>query len=299
MNSLRTHEHSVLYKHVSLSTAYAVLNSGCFRWSSPERFNDPFDIPEVLYNDFEPKELQRTLISRVKGLIDGTEDTSGRTLSQSTQLLVGLGRMAGEELKNELYESFSEVVDSTEKLPSTFSELREHWAENRKIQRILCLTCRWDSASMWDRYSSGHTGVVFELSCDDSIDSALIGAREVKYTDESLKISTLEGFIDYILFDPIESMKHMMEENTLTKTEDWSYEKEYRVVSWKRKFEEDGQFSDYEIHPNEAKSLILGAEMKEEDQEKLSTLARERFPAIEIWKAAKTTGRKLEKTRKE
>ncbi|MDQ8188577.1 DUF2971 domain-containing protein [Pelagicoccus sp. SDUM812002] len=294
---MRSHDKEHLYKHVSLETAYAVLNSGCLRWSSPVQFNDPFDIPEVLYEDFDPKHLQSVLIDRVTKILEGTEDTSSRTLSPGVLLLKKLIAFAEEGMRKEIYSSFSEIVDSTDKLPLVFGELREFWAVNRKRMRILCLTDRWNSASMWDRYSSSHTGVVFELFCDEEIDSSLITAQEVIYSDEPMKISTVEGFVDYILFDPTETMMHMMEQNTLTKTLDWRNEQEFRVVSWKRKIEDEGDYSDYAIHPNEAKSIILGASMNQEDQDRLTLIANLRFPDIEIWKTAKTASRTLEKTR--
>jgi len=232
-------------------------------------------------------------LRKIIEIIEGKE--SGRKLSAHMLLLRKMVQISDDDTKNEIYRTFAEDIFSSNTLPKYFGDLRDHWYQSRKDQRVLCVTTRWDSTSMWDRYASEHTGAVFELRCADEIDSSLIDAREIHYSDEPMKISTIDGFVDYMLHDHQESMSHMMDQNTLTKTTDWRNEEEWRVVSWKRKIENSGDFSDYSIHPNEAKAIILGISMKPKDRTEISRIAKNRFPNIEIWEAIRGSGRKLER----
>ncbi len=53
------------------------------------------------------------------------------------------------------------------------------------------------------------------------------------------------------------AIKTILRVATYTKSPDWSYEKEWRITSFKRR-NDTGFFSDYKFHPRELSSIDLG-----------------------------------------
>ena len=174
--------------------------------------------------------------------------------------------------------------------------LREQWRSIYGEQRILCLTERWDSASMWDRYSDAHQGVLLEFGCLDHLDSAWLVAKPVNYSDASLRFNTPEGFAELMFYDPQYAVTKIMEEYTHTKTTDWEYEKEWRIASWKRPHE-TGEYSDYAFLPKELQGITFGASISDGDRTDLTFLVKAQYPHVKLWQASIEGGRRL--TRKE
>ena len=59
---------STFFKYVAPPTALAVLKSRTFRYSSPLKFNDPFDVQSGLHIDFDLHALPETILDRLQGI---------------------------------------------------------------------------------------------------------------------------------------------------------------------------------------------------------------------------------------
>ena len=153
---------------------------------------------------------------------------------------------------------------------------------NQKIHEILsdtsifCVSETNDNILMWSHYTDNHTGAVIEFHAQLE-DSAFLVAQRVRY-ESTIPVFTLEMANERRadeLFDMI----------TLTKSKDWEYEKEWRVVTSMR-----DKFKDYEIlrfPPEEVAAIYLGCRTTDESKREIIEIANDKYPDAKIYQARK------------
>lgn len=108
--------------------------------------------------------------------------------------------------------------------PRFFKEMIQQFTDELRKTiprwRIYCLTPKADVPLMWSHYSSHHRGICLEF---DTNDPYFRDAYEVEYRKEfpTLDISELSSQ------DPAKKLSKVL----LTKSSDWSYESEYRILA--------------------------------------------------------------------
>lgn len=113
----------------------------------------------------------------------------------------------------------------------------------RKEQyRILCLTSNIHSTTMWANYASDYNGYCLIFSTEDSFSQV----QKMEYSDQ---VYYVDG--DALSDDEFENT---IEKSLLSKKEEWSYEKEWRIIQ-KR---EAGAYS---FKQNELLGIVIGHEM--------------------------------------
>lgn len=296
MNPNRSHNRHLFYKHTSALTAKIILVSRKLRWSHPSLFNDPFDVPRDICDGVDEDRLRHALIDRLNELVIKQDLPHPEHHSLKTRRLLHVFSQADDALKQQLIAEYEESRRDPEITSDALEELRKKWHSMYDEHRILCFTERWDLASMWDRYSDGHSGALLEFACVDRLDSAWLVAKPVNYTDEPLRLNTTEGYAEMMFYDPDYVVSKIMEEYTHTKTTDWAYEKEWRIASWKRPHE-TGDYSDYGFHSEELHGITFGALMSDDDRTDLTLRVKGQYPHVKLWQATIEGGRRL--TRKE
>lgn len=95
------------------------------------------------------------------------------------------------------------------------------WVAQFNVERwrIYCLTSRPDSVLMWSHYTQKHTGICLEF---DTGYHPFSLAFRVKYEERLPRIGPEEFSAE---------SKRMAEAILLTKSEAWSYEREYRILA--------------------------------------------------------------------
>jgi hypothetical protein len=136
-------------------------------------------------------------------------------------------------------------------------EMRIMWKAMLPNFRILCVTESPAHAAMWCHYAGGYTGAVLEFRCADDLDSALLTAKPVRYPPEKPEIYTAEGWASITILNTMTGVQRMLDAATFTKSPDWSYESEWRVVTDKRPTDV-GNFTDYRFQPEELAAVYLG-----------------------------------------
>lgn len=144
------------------------------------------------------------------------------------------------------------------------------------IPRVCCLSTRNDSILMWNHYANYHTGVCLCFKpnknlCADyrsgeindiyrlTLGTELAELMEVKYKDEC------PGEVNILNLDRIEVGKQVWE-YFLTRYCEWKYEKEYRMLMFKKYFH--GEYvKKYE--KNELESIIFGLKIKRNDAQEV------------------------------
>ena len=169
------------------------------RFSNPKHFNDPWDCPP--YFD-------------VKSIGDQASRAKWRTLIEQwleelppnrKSVLVG-------QLGPDWHLNDSFMVATINKISATVSALNsERW-------RIYCLTPHADSLLMWSHYADKHKGICLEFD----VGQELIGrAYRVLYKDS----------LDQLGPDIFDEPRLMANAVLLSKSAEWSYEDEYRILA--------------------------------------------------------------------
>lgn len=276
----RLHDRKSFIKYMSAETAIKVLESSSLRWSSPLLFNDPFDVPRELSFGITADELhlaaERTL---TRLILSPPSDTSG--FDPRLRMILDIVKNGvSEELKSKMVASIRGGGESRAIADAAMDELRNMWRQDLPNFRILCLTESPKHAAMWYHYADRYRGVALELKCIDELDSAWLMAKPVKYPVEKPAVYTADGWAEIVL-RPESAFEDMFNVAVYTKSPDWSYEAEWRIVSHKRPVDM-GLFTDYKFSPQELGAIYFGPMTSPDDRIKLLN-AVQKYPDCEAW----------------
>ncbi|NTW55221.1 MAG: DUF2971 domain-containing protein [Chlorobaculum sp.] len=280
----RLHDRQNFFKYMSADTARKVLTNRTLRWSSPILFNDPFDVPRELLFGITPDEVVHASGRKMAQLIENPPEDTTQYQPHLRMILEAVKKGISAEQKNKLLSGINKITNSLHPTSKSMDELRDLWRTWLPDHRILCLTESPAHAAMWYHYADKYSGVVLELRCIDEIDSAWLAARPVRYLESKPAIYTAEGWADLLFLHQDVAKKAMLDIATYTKTQDWSYESEWRVASFKRSTD-TGNFTDYKLDRQELAALYFGPMIKPEDRLSL-VIASGAYPTAQLWDVA-------------
>lgn len=243
----------LLYKYCKIdkfSLANLTNNSAWFRKATD--FNDPYDSALTIgsreFYDSQNKKQLIAILAEVFQVQAKKIDT----------IISGLSIKEGiEELLNK-YSPVGQSVDSFRKAIQRFieetDELLESYSKSisNQTQESVYATCFSESPIsmlMWSHYADNHKGMVIEydfLNCDTEIrEDALWALHPVFYTNDLVNLNDYLNVQEEIYFPILAA---------LNKSNEWSYEKEWRMIFLKNPSEPGINVS--LIKP---KSIILGS----------------------------------------
>ena len=256
---------------MTVKVAKIVLSTRTLRWSSPILFNDPFDVTQELRLNFDEAKLNTVLTDRYASLIeqgDPTNSVKHPELAFLLRMLMHANPKTRRTFASELRQS-SDAPTSGQ--IESFEALKDMWKEMVPTFRVLCLSELRDVTPMWAHYAEQHKGVVLEFSAIDKLDSAFLVARPVVYQDTPPSIADPEAWASCMLGQGGTTYWDLFAEYEYVKTNEWSYEKEWRIVSGARPGE-NGFFGDYGYHPNELTGIFFGPKCSTEHRSDLLAL---------------------------
>lgn len=256
-NPNRRHDRQYFYKYLSSDSTVRVLRERALKWSSPVRFNDPFDVPRVLAFDFTSTELQEALLERLVGLIDSKAETPPLA-APILRYLLDVLRSGPDDARAAVLNDLRTVALERIGPPKVGMDVFQvHWEKEIPTMRILCVSETPSIAPMWTHYAEDHKGAVLELAALDEVDSPLLMAQPVRYREEPPKLPTKAQWVESMMgIEPID-MESFFTEYQLVKHTQWAYEQEWRVFSFARPGETDTCAS-YNFFPDELRRVILG-----------------------------------------
>lgn len=277
----RIHDRRSFFKYMSSGTAMKVLANRTLRWSSPVLFNDPFDVPREMSFGLTPVDIVQALSCRMADLIENPpEDTS--QLEPKVRLIVDTVKKGiRPEVRAELLEGLKETAVTHRPTSESMDALRAMWRTSIPDFRILCLTESPAHVAMWYHYADKYRGVVIEFRCDDELDSPWLVAKPVEYPNSKPAVYTAEGWAKLLTMPHELAIRTMLDVSTFTKSPDWSYEREWRITSFKRPTD-TGPFTDYKFNEKELAAVYLGPTISAPDRESITALTA-RFPAAVVW----------------
>jgi len=280
------HNRPSFCKYVSAEVAKVILINKTLRWSSPLLFDDPFDVTRVFAADTQPSEMQKYLIDELIELIQDEAELSSE-LNPKVRLMIETFRKSGRnDLKGKIINSLHDLKNELIMTSPALNELRKMWKDMALTFRILCFSARNNIASMWDRYADKYRGVVLEFSCLKELDSPWLIAEPVQYRPSFLDKT---GWGKLLTLDQGAVTKYIFYESCHTKTPDWLYQEEWRIVSFKRTGE-SGEYSDYKFNPKELSAVYLGPEIEVEDRDIILALLKQGLSHVNVYFGYITNG---------
>ena len=150
---------------------------------------------------------------------------------------------------------------------------------------IFCATGTHSNLLMWAHYADRHRGAVLGFRTDVP-DSILGQIKAVSYREERRFFykDDAKCLEQALAKEDSDFAKEAYERLLLTKSPQWSYEQELRlVISNKVKADESDSFVAF--HPSELVQMFLGCRVSPENSLRLARQARNLNPDIEIFSA--------------
>ncbi len=260
------------------------------RWSSPSEFNDPFDTVFQFAEGIKLSDIQECLPELLMKMIDSKEPWPEELSFNAASLLDRVKQLSEFMPRQKLINSLKQTEES--QLLKTLVELHALWWSLIPDFRILCLSKTNDIAPMWTHYADGFKGVVFEFACNTELDSPWLVAKEVDYVGGDPMLSTAEEWANLFMMKQKEVTRRLFDKATYTKAKDWSYEKEWRISSFKRNGETE-RYSHYKFHKDELKSVYLGPQITTVDRKIIIELRNTIYPNADIFEGSTARGNRI------
>ncbi|WP_196251170.1 DUF2971 domain-containing protein [Pseudomonas fluorescens] len=256
-----------VYKYLDASRV-SFLSDGLIRFSQPGALNDPYECLPAL-----PEELVQQGVAAFKASVEreyaplSGDDRTTRRL-KAAQLKVAM-RSAAKKTKDTSVFIRKMFFDKTnEKMNSGLG--------------ILSLSRRWNSALMWSHYTSSYAGFCVGFKKDHPFFEGVPDRSGHKFPLNPVRYSNERMIVHGRKFTPHESVAVV-----LTKSEDWKYEEEERLVSMLEVASEIKEMKPYNVHlfkvPLDCISeLIVGQRADTSLKDKILTAAKHlRVPVYE------------------
>lgn len=236
-----------LYKYRACNEfSFAMLAKEKIWFAKPDTFNDPYDM-EIKPKETSPEDYRTFL----------------RWWGETKLSLKGASLEASIE---QAFEPTGEIKPDRRK---KMNEAEANANQTLANVGVLSLSMRNDSVLMWSHYAQEHKGFCIEFSNFSTND---LGKRaiEVQYAKQ------------YPLFSSVDVITRAIgRELFVTKSEDWSYEKEWRIIV------NDGNV---ELpFPGEMKSIIFGLKMDTKDKDRIKDILQHKH-GITFKQATKVKG---------
>ena len=157
---------------------------------------------------------------------------------------------------------------------------------------VLSLSDSLTENLLWSHYASGHRGIAIEF---DASAGLFLTAQQVQYSSTEPVINRL-----------VDDEGQLLEKSVLTKSADWRYEREWRVIARPKGSRDTdlaslppdverflaGQHGDgyYPIPKQSVRTVTLGAGCGEEDEKWLRSVLAEASTAIKLQRATSSFG---------
>lgn len=275
------------FKYAAPDTALAILRSKSVRYSSPLRFNDPFDVQSGLHFGFDIDGLHGKIIDKLAELaaapaeptIDA-EDPWGKIVMLCREYFPTHGFPA-DRWREMTASVFAQLIDN---IRDTQSKYQAHWKNMLPGMRVFCVSEERDNLLMWAHYAKDHTGVVFEFLSLPEIDNPLSVARRVEYVRSPPPFFSESEWIASILSLSRFDIEALNRRYVYYKSCHWRYEKEWRV--WYPLIPApSADYTDTPILAAEFPSMYIGCKADEAFVRNATELARASFPNLKVYRA--------------
>jgi len=267
-----------------------ILDSGKFRWSSPSLFNDltEFQRIPIIYPSIE--DSFPDFVKTIVGYAFSEEIIDTAKITPQGNFIIAFCKLSKENglSEDQLIKELSEAIPYN---PSTIfeDEIRKHvetWGN--EFARVFCVTTDPQNEVMWAHYAEENSGCVLGLRHLPSYDTPLMAAKPIEYSNGPISICS---GLDFLLYgDNKDIRRKTFDAICFSKDEKWSYENEWRVVSW-RNNEKGKKSGDYQFYQDELASVTFGAKTPDSLKEKITTIVNAKYENCSKYKMVVEKGK--------
>lgn len=265
---LKCHNRDCFYKYVTADVAVNILSNLQVKCSSPLLFNDPFDSQmEIQYDVTSSEELIKKTTGKICELMKPLLKNAN---INEVHKLVFNEIMTDPKFINDRHTAFERFYPWINKKIIEFAE----------SDRLFCVSEKKDNLLMWAHYANAHQGAVIQFRCIPEENTGLCAAKPVRYSDK-LPLLTIEDFLkgDQAICE------YILNEMLLTKSRDWEYESEWRVILDKQDLNKDYDLRG--IFEDELEAVYLGCRMSQGDKKKIIDITKTKHKMMKIFESFK------------
>ncbi len=276
------HDKDGFFKYCTADSAKLTLRNTSRKWSTPALFNDPFDNQFDLYLEEPSDELVGEKLNQFHAIITSPKPLKANQFGDMTPRVESLRQahlrnpdfQYTEDQMAYLREGMSEGMRRAINItPETNAEIRRIMADTT----IFCLSETPANLLMWSHYAQNHTGAVIKFLSLPEVDSPIILAQPVRYTTQIPRLT----FAD--LMDLDKARKEAIAIITLTKSEVWAYEKEWRIITVLRNKTQSCEVLQYA--PEEVGAVYLGCKIAKNNKEEIIEVTSRKYSKAKIYQA--------------
>lgn len=277
------HNRDGFFKYYTAASAKLTLKHTTRKWSTPFLFNDPFDNQFELHLQDISDELVDQNLQEWHALITSPDPLRANQLGPLTPIVEYIRQIrqqhALQYTEEELAYVRGGVVEGMEHATNISPEINAQTRSVMADTSIFCVSETHDNLLMWSHYAQNHTGAVIKFLALPEVDSPLIVAQPVRYTTRMPR----REFASMLDFQ--RSLTETVELITLTKSDVWAYEKEWRIVAGLRDKTQSYEILSYA--PEEVGAVYLGCKMTDDDKQELIGSTRRLYPQAKLYQAEK------------
>lgn len=283
----RSHNKTHFYKYTSSSAVKKILSSRRMRWSSPLRFNDPFDHQMEFDYGFDLKTFVEKFTIKIEDIIFGEKNIKLDANNQLATALKTMRIIRDKLTREEVMKELGEVIQDMPKfLTSIRNDLNSKLQASLTSMRVLCVTEDKDNLVMWSHYADKHSGVVIRLQCIDAIDNGLLVAEPANYTNTMPVIVGLDELVQHVTGENTIDLTKSIPNIWYTKSKHWAYEKEWRIAM-PEPTAGSNLYNDYEEDPQVFGAVYMGCRSSKEDQDEILSFLTGELEHVELYRAHK------------
>jgi hypothetical protein len=155
---------------------------------------------------------------------------------------------------------------------------------------ILCLSQTYSNILMWSHYAEHHKGVVLKFR--RMTNNLFSVSKKINYSLNMPSILNHKNFIENLingteLFSSVAAVEEIFSKIWHTKSIDWKYEEEWRIVlpatpeDIKAGVSKD--YYDIPFSPDDLLAIYLGCKIEENQKEKIINILKNNFPLAKIY----------------
>lgn len=221
-----------LFKYLSFTPrVLQQLCTGDIYYADPSSFNDPLDCRPSVVPDLPIAELKDVLAQLILRRVSKEVSTTMEKLRFKTETIAARGESLAHQIFETLVQNIKygadhpDVADVNQHITSQLIDAIEFELRKAYDQGVLCLSTRYDSPLMWSHYADQHRGLCVEFDVSKLPPGAL---RKVVYgTSREIAASSIRSWLRE---DSLAARKEIEQACLLTKSTEWNYEGEYRML---------------------------------------------------------------------
>jgi len=224
-----------IYKYTSLDTARIILKNSSIRFSKPSLFNDPFDCQLIIDTDNTDEEINE--------YVNQIAQRKGLSTNQQKEYRTLLGNPK-----------------------KRFSITNNSIQQALNSMKVSCFTTMFDNLLMWAHYANKHQGVVlkFDVLKDASF---FMTPYLVNYVNKY-------PIFNHIRDDYFKGKGHLAKLLVETKSLDWKYESEIRIMKPDVDISNPTDYYDFSINKEAIVEIIFGCQIKDEIKKEFVQFAK-------------------------